>query len=166
MSDQDGLPRDHACQLQEPAPLPKETGFYRRPRHGWVCFHCGEHFPSSGGGERRARLHFGVDPRSQPACRHTPPELLTKLRQLEANNDALHGLVAELQNFQQLAETHEAELSRLFNGARNAHAAWLELDFKQGQILMLQERLKLIHQRTGYYCDYDAQNVLQVLVNE
>ena len=38
-------------------------------RCGWVCFHCGEHFPETADGARAARDHFGDDPfHSEPAC--------------------------------------------------------------------------------------------------
>jgi hypothetical protein len=41
---------------------------YPAPAHGWTCFHCGEHFPSTLKGERDARLHFGETPAHDPAC--------------------------------------------------------------------------------------------------
>lgn len=38
------------------------------PDHGWTCFHCGEHFPSTFKGQQSARIHFGDSPIEQPAC--------------------------------------------------------------------------------------------------
>jgi hypothetical protein len=43
--------------------------FYKAPEHGWVCFHCGEHFPGDMAGGRRAKQHFGDTVRSAPGCR-------------------------------------------------------------------------------------------------
>lgn len=44
------------------------TDTYKTPEHGWVCFHCGESFPGTYAGQRRARAHFGSTPASTPAC--------------------------------------------------------------------------------------------------
>ena len=41
---------------------------YTPPEHGWTCFHCGEHFPSTFAGARAARDHFGWTPEATPAC--------------------------------------------------------------------------------------------------
>jgi hypothetical protein len=38
------------------------------PKHGWDCFHCGEHFPPTFAGHQAARHHFGDSPIEQPAC--------------------------------------------------------------------------------------------------
>lgn len=38
---------------------------YNRPKHGWVCFHCGDVFRTPGA----ARDHFGFSPAATPACR-------------------------------------------------------------------------------------------------
>lgn len=46
----------------------EDRGTYPAPRHGWVCFHCGEHFPSTEQGEKDARDHFGDTPIAMPAC--------------------------------------------------------------------------------------------------
>lgn len=37
--------------------------------HGWVCFHCWEHFPPTFAGQQAARHHFGDGPTEDPACR-------------------------------------------------------------------------------------------------
>lgn len=41
---------------------------YPVPEHGWVCFHCGEHFPSTLEGQHASRLHFGPRPTEEPMC--------------------------------------------------------------------------------------------------
>lgn len=59
------------------------TGFYRRPAHGWTCFHCGETFMSEGS----ARDHFGAEPFADPGCRikvGAERGLLLALRDAEA----------------------------------------------------------------------------------
>lgn len=38
------------------------------PEHGWTCFHCGDHFAPTFGGQQAARHHFGDTPIEQPAC--------------------------------------------------------------------------------------------------
>lgn len=42
------------------------------PVHGWTCFHCGEHFPSTFAGQQAARHHFGDSPVHDPACHIDP----------------------------------------------------------------------------------------------
>lgn len=37
---------------------------YEIPREGWVCFFCGERFPT----HYLAGLHFGADPDQKPGC--------------------------------------------------------------------------------------------------
>ncbi len=37
--------------------------------HGWICFHCWEHFPPTFAGQQAARHHFGDGPTEDPACR-------------------------------------------------------------------------------------------------
>lgn len=44
--------------LVEPAP-------FKKPDHGWTCFHCGETFTTYG----TARDHFGFEPSAEPGCR-------------------------------------------------------------------------------------------------
>lgn len=38
---------------------------FNRPKHGWICFHCGDVFRTPGA----ASDHFGFSPASNPACR-------------------------------------------------------------------------------------------------
>jgi len=39
-----------------------------KPRQGWTCFHCGEHFRGSAAGELAAREHFGPTQDWSPLC--------------------------------------------------------------------------------------------------
>lgn len=48
--------------------MSSSTDTYPVPKHGWVCFHCGEHFPGTFAGQQKARHHFGDCPIEQPAC--------------------------------------------------------------------------------------------------
>jgi hypothetical protein len=58
---------------------------YLAPRHGWVCFHCGERFMPTEDGVAEAKDHFGADPLSLAACQIKAQEggLLTALREAE-----------------------------------------------------------------------------------
>ena len=49
--------------MQYPA-VEQEPAFYRRPAHGWTCFHCGETFTSLGA----AAVHFGDTPSLPVGC--------------------------------------------------------------------------------------------------
>ena len=56
---------------------------YWMPADGWVCFHCGERFKTSGGAE----IHFGRRPSSTAGCLIKLGEergLLMEVRRLEA----------------------------------------------------------------------------------
>lgn len=66
---------------------------YVPPEDGWVCFHCGEHFPT----EETARAHFGATPNSIAGCVLTKREngILGELRALEAKYDALRKKVED-----------------------------------------------------------------------
>lgn len=46
-------------------PAPGEQLFLMRPKHGWVCFFCGEVFMTIGAAED----HFGGEQLAEPACR-------------------------------------------------------------------------------------------------
>ena len=61
---------------------------YPTPEHGWVCFHCGEHFPGTFEGSRRARDHFGWKPNSLAACQIERRDLRL-LRAVEHERDRL-----------------------------------------------------------------------------
>ncbi|PCG09692.1 hypothetical protein COA17_07510 [Sphingomonas ginsenosidimutans] len=76
--------------IDEEDKLPIEPG-----RGGWRCFHCNEHFTSV----HRARLHFGRDETSEPACiikTGAEGSLLKALREAEeAADDAIQAMHAE-----------------------------------------------------------------------
>lgn len=50
-------------------PVSSEQEFNKVPEHGWTCFHCGDHFAPTFGGQQSARHHFGDHPTEDPACR-------------------------------------------------------------------------------------------------
>jgi hypothetical protein len=64
-----------------------EADTYQTPEHGWVCFHCGEHFPGNFAGARAAQEHFGAPPDGIPGCRLRmragEKSLLRRIRWLE-----------------------------------------------------------------------------------
>lgn len=71
--------------------LSEET--YRKPKHGWTCFHCGETFTTVGG----ARDHFGAKPDAVPGCLLQVREergALMALRRAEAEIASLRALLS------------------------------------------------------------------------
>lgn len=60
---------------------------YPAPFHGWVCFHCGEHFPGNLAGQKAAEQHFGAAVDAIPGCRlrmrKGEHSLLRRIRWLE-----------------------------------------------------------------------------------
>lgn len=61
---------------------------FNRPKHGWVCFHCGDVLRTPG----EARDHFGFSPASTPACRIKDSGergLVMALREAEQQRDEL-----------------------------------------------------------------------------
>lgn len=75
----------------EVGPTSDDPQFNAAPAAGWVCFHCGEHFPATFIGQRNARDHFGATPDSKPGCmiKLGPGDrrLLLQLRAQEAELD-------------------------------------------------------------------------------
>jgi hypothetical protein len=73
---------------------------YPTPEHGWVCFHCGEHFAPTLAGWRAAADHFGEGfTDSIPACRLRMRKgelsLLRRIRWLERQLRELQMRVAQ-----------------------------------------------------------------------
>lgn len=82
---------------ERPSP---ERMTYPTPEHGWVCFHCGEHFPGNMGGAYAARLHFGATIYDEPKCQISAYKLRAMEAQLRSyrNEDTpLHREIASLQ---------------------------------------------------------------------
>lgn len=77
-----------------------EPETYPTPEHGWVCFHCGEHFPGNADGTYRARLHFGpTGPNDEPKCQITAYRLRAmeaELRRYREEDTELHQEIARL----------------------------------------------------------------------
>lgn len=77
---------------------PTEAGdMITPPEHGWDCFHCGEHFPNTFGGQRDARNHFGATPDAEPACLLVRKDktMLMLVRELQARETELLGSLHE-----------------------------------------------------------------------
>lgn len=78
------------------------SGTYPTPEHGWVCFHCGEHFSGTYEGQKRAKAHFGTNPESKTLCLvHAAYGLAKWQRYLEDKNKELER--ANIQLREQLA---------------------------------------------------------------
>lgn len=63
--------------------------YYTTPKQGWVCFHCGEHFPGTRAGEKAAREHFSNVPTLPPECldaASTARKLARRARRAEAES--------------------------------------------------------------------------------
>jgi hypothetical protein len=80
---------------------PATDDTYPSPRHGWNCFHCGEHFSSSESGQAAAREHFGPTPGWSPLC----------IERKTLSDDSLLKLSrkARLEAEEFLRQRHEAE---------------------------------------------------------
>lgn len=75
------------------------TETYPTPEHGWVCFHCGEHFPGNLGGQKAARLHFGASIYDEPKCQisaHRLRYMEVELRRYREEDTDLHREIARL----------------------------------------------------------------------
>lgn len=137
---------------------------YPAPRHGWVCFHCGEHFPSTEQGEKDARDHFGEVPLCLPGCiiklTNEERSLLTAYRSIETElaryraedsdkDRELHAMTAD--HARALVREEEKGYER---GMRDMRAELLnhpELkDFAAGVVLEAQ------HQRERWGSKHDA----------
>jgi len=70
---------------------------YNRPKHGWVCFYCGENFRTPGS----ARDHFGASPDTIPGC----------LMKVQLGNE--RGWLMEIRKLQDELEKQKAEVARL-----------------------------------------------------
>jgi len=80
--------------------------------HGWVCFHCWEHFPPTFAGQQAARHHFGDGPTEDAACRinarqFRPMQDLT--RRYQSEDTDLHREIARLQADHAVALRREEE---------------------------------------------------------
>jgi rubrerythrin len=99
---------------------------YHTPEHGWVCFHCGEHFSGDLAGHHAASLHFGATPRSDPACllgtQKNEHSLLRRFRIVENELDALRTVVA----------TEDTDKDREFHAMRAAHSQELIREEERG----------------------------------
>lgn len=91
---------------------PPERTTYPTPEHGWVCFHCGEHFPGNLGGQKAARLHFGASIYDEPKCQisaHRLRVMEAELRRYRAEDTDLHRHIARLEADHAVALRREEE---------------------------------------------------------
>jgi hypothetical protein len=85
---------------------------YPTPEHGWVCFHCGEHFPGNLGGQRSAQLHFGKSVHDEAKCQITARALRNmelQLRRYQEEDTDLHRKIASLKSDHATALQREEE---------------------------------------------------------
>jgi len=89
-----------------------ESDTYPTPAHGWTCFHCGENFPGTFGGQRAARLHFGASIHDEPKCQISARLLRVmedQLRRFREEDTDLHREIARLQSDHAVALRREEE---------------------------------------------------------
>jgi len=100
--------------------------FYTAPEHGWVCFHCGEHFPATHQGVHDARRHFGTTPDHKPGCQiklfDNDRRLLRTIRILEA----------QVARYQHERLDEDSEKDREIHGMRADHAQALIREEERG----------------------------------
>ena len=85
---------------------------YPTPEHGWVCFHCGEHFPGTMAGYQDARRHFGVSIYDEPKCQISARKLRlmeNDLRRYREEDTDLHREIARLRSDHATALRREEE---------------------------------------------------------
>jgi hypothetical protein len=78
-----------------------ESDTYPTPEHGWTCFHCGENFAGTFGGQRAARLHFGASIHDEPKCQISARRLRVmedQLRRYREEDTDLHRDIARLKS--------------------------------------------------------------------
>lgn len=112
----------------------------------WRCFHCGEVFTTVGG----AQDHFGAAEGCEPGClidrvaleEGGKPErgrgLLMALRKEEAYNRQLRLDNENLDNDSRLYHELRSEVDRLTGG----HGLRMELDYRDGEKIVLEQRVK------------------------
>ncbi len=116
---------------------PKPIGTYPVPRHGWTCFHCGEHFGPLA--QDAARAHFGQTPDETPECidRATSSyqDLVRRVREAEhIMRQALDARVTA-EEAEEVAQGTLASIPHLFPGARSPRDAWNQFDSMQGRTI-------------------------------
>ncbi len=89
---------------------PKDT--YPTPAHGWTCFHCGENFPGTMGGQHQARMHFGQSVHSEPKCQisaYRVRQMEDQLRRYREEDTDLHRELRRMESDHLTALRHEEE---------------------------------------------------------
>ncbi len=89
-----------------------EPDTYPTPEHGWICFHCGEHFPGTMAGQCKARLHFGASIHDEPKCQISAFRLRAmeaQLRRYREEDTDLHREIARLRSDHAIALRREEE---------------------------------------------------------
>lgn len=109
---------------------------YIAPRHGWVCFHCGEHFQNTDKGVEDAQLHFGTTPDAKPGCllrmQHNERALLKHIRFLEDELATLRHKVCD----------EDTDLEREMHSMQTAYAQALRREEEKGYARGLEDAKK------------------------
>jgi hypothetical protein len=118
---------------------------YPTPEHGWTCFHCGDHFPGTMGGEKSARAHFGNTPDARPACIIKGDfGLLRALRYAEREaarwRSDVHNETSSSRNYYAHLQS-ELRGFKPFRGCRSVQDAFNIYDSMEGRALAAEERV-------------------------
>jgi hypothetical protein len=127
----EGVRRSRLAAAPTP-PAPSEQPAPSREAPSWRCFHCGDMFID----ERCARLHFGRDEDSIPACQikaGAEQGLLGALREAEyAAADARQAIAGEST---EAAQAYYAQATRHSQALRNAEEAGYERGLADGRAI-------------------------------
>jgi hypothetical protein len=128
---------------------------YKMPKDGWVCFHCGERFTTSGSAED----HFGATPGSLAGCQIKAGEergLLMELRKAEKRAD--EQMQRALDDEREI-ETLECRISALttdfksfkpFKDCNSANEAFFVYDSVEGRALAHEENFEALLEALGW----------------
>lgn len=122
---------------------------YPMPEHGWLCFHCGEHFPGTDKGLRQAERHFSNAPSLPPECldANSPArKLARRARVAEAQAERYRRERDDANELCGAAEVRLADLKRKY-GWSSTHNALMEFDSLQGRALVAELMVKYFEAR-------------------
>jgi hypothetical protein len=126
--------------LEAPA-MSEPIGTYPFPKHGWICFHCGDEFSierhgSAEQAEAAAREHFGTTPDEDALCRlasRPQTELAARVREAEDLATIAREEAQRAEEEAWIARNQLASLPRLFPGALSPHDVWNQFDSLEGR---------------------------------
>lgn len=133
--------------MDDTSATPAESGdTYETPRHGWTCFHCGEHF--SRFEHDQAREHFGPTPNWNPKCfdRNAPRDVLVaEVRHLRQEVEELRLRISHGDDHLESAQGELRSIKHYFPGSTSVVDAFNSWHSMQGRALSAEKMLKWLH---------------------